>query len=271
MINKITSKRADPNGDLDKIFSNISVRFNPEKALLQGSPEYQLHAIIVSQLQEIESVLELAELNLIQSSKLYTNYLCRKMYTKTKHNVNLKEKLSGDFLLNSIIYYNASFDYLRILIRLIYSSSGEIRKDYPINKIKKELVRLRLLENDWFLALGSLVTKQHVKDFSAWISQNKKIPQKVKGKYERLRQKNEKIRKEYQANQLKHGAIPCFNKTDKSNILGSRYLVRLNQFYNCSNKRGLIRGWYWNLLNIDKTQKFLIGYHNTTVALINCL
>lgn len=273
IINSIRSKKVDPrNGDLEEINEKLFDRFNPE--IISGFLDKKdscKKTLISNQLQNIRGILELAGINLEFSCEKYVKSFCEKHYPDKKDNINLREKISGDFILNSIIYYNASFDYIRALLRLIYSSYDDLKRDYEREKIEGELRRLELEEGDWFLALGSLITRQGVRDFFVWLRNNDGVSSKIKGIFKKLRDKNEKLRKNYQANQLKHGAIPCFGKTDESNMSNSRYLITLEQFYKCENSIKIIKGFHRNLLKIDETQRFLIDYHNETVDFLNFL
>jgi hypothetical protein len=272
IIDSIASKKVNSkNGDLEfiekKIFDSYSPVNNPAPF---NKVDILKNILVFSQLQSINNVLELAELNLIFSCKKYLKSFCEKHYPNKKDDTSLQEKISGDFLLNSIIYYNASFDYIRVLLRFIYSSYDNLKEDYTLEKIKKEIKSQELEHGDWSLALGSLITRQQVKDFCNWLKNKKEISRKFKGVFKNLEVQNNKLRKNYQANQLKHGALPCFKKTDESNTLGFRYLVGLEEFYNCKNNIKIAMG-SCKRLEINKTQKFLIKYHNGTINLINFL
>lgn len=265
ILNLITSKEDAPqNGDLEVINNQLFNSFNTLDSNKYGE-DLCKKALIISQLQNISGILELAESNLIFSCKRFVESFCKHFFDK-KNDINLQEKISGDFILNSIIYYNASFDYIRVLLRLIYSSNQELQTNYNQKKIEEKLNFLSLEKVDWFIALGSLITIS--KNFNDWWKKIE-IPQEIRDCFKKINEENEKLRKNYQANQLKHGAIPCFKKSDKSNVLGFRFIIPIEQFYSCKNKTEISLRFHKNLLNINETQEFLIKYHNITINLLN--
>lgn len=90
--------------------------------------------------------------------------------------------------------------------------------------------------------------------------------------FEELKCRNKILRKDYQANQLKHCAIPHFTRSNEANTIGARNYVSLEQFYDNANKKFVLDfGYPHNSLSIEDTQKYLIKYHNLSVGFINKL
>lgn len=272
MIDFIASKKVNSQGQLDEVDS-IGTLITPSAVCeIQGRENKKIDcnhtALIVNQYANTEEILDLASYNLIFSSGDFSKKLCREFYHKL--DINLQEKTSIDFILNSILYYNASFDYLRVLLRFTYSSYQNLIECYSKFKVEEASKRLNLQENDWQLALGALITKTRIKKFSKWLKDSSNIPKDISKDFEDLVNKNGKLRIDYQANQLKHGAVPLLRRSDPANISGCRVFVTLDDFYS-KNTHKIIFGLPRKSLNIEETQKFLIKYNNTTVKVMNAI
>jgi len=222
-----------------------------------------------NQLYNLKSIMELASLNLIDSSEDNTREVCKKLYNKV--NSDLQERLSSDFLLSSILYYNASFDYIRILLMYIYDSYEKLIHTYPKDKVA-DIMKKMALDTNWELALGFLMTMQRIEQYLNWL-ENSQASKRIKNLFRKLKEQNEHLRNKYQANQLKHGVVPCFKRTNPANAIGLRIHESIEQFYNKKNikKFEYGAGFPENRLEIKDVQEFLISYHNLTTKLINLI
>ncbi len=180
------------------------------------------------------------------------------------------------FLLPSILFYNASFDYLCIFIYSLLTTRKEIvgSEETKIEKILQEMNNLNLSNGNygWIFALNSLITKsipirrQLVKKFKIFFCGD------FIKKLDELILENKEIRKSYYANMLKHQQIPFFKPKCLDNAGGAKYFININQFYSIKENIPSIHfAIPETVFDIDKTQKFLIKYHNITVKVFNCL
>jgi len=179
------------------------------------------------------------------------------------------------FLLPSLLFYNSSFDYLIIFIFSILTKNKEIIEceKTNINRVKKEMSDLNLSNKSWVFALNSLITKN-----------NTSIKKQLKKKFKRafaidfirffdeLNKKNRELRIDYYANIIKHQQIPFFKPKSLNNIGGAQNFIDLNKFYSIGEIAPPIIGRIPEVvLDIEKTQKFLIQYHNMIVKAFNYL
>ena len=88
-------------------------------------------------------------------------------------------------------------------------------------------------------------------------------------KYNELQNLNKDLRFKYQANRLKHQALPHFLRSDPKNAIGVRCFIPIDQFYDKNNVKSTFSfGLLSNSLSIDETQEFLIRYNNKTVEVV---
>lgn len=266
MLDFIAQKEFNPNGQLEKINIPSDITIWP-KLLNKKIDKIDSHnaGLVCNQLDNLLSIIELASSNLIDSSRNISMTICKKLYSA--ENTNAVEKISVDFILNSIIYYNASFDYLRVLLKYAYSSHRELTETYPREMVEGQMIRLNL-EKNWELALGLIIAKIDIKKYSEWAKDNEEISDNIKRAFSELKKMNKDLRTKYQANQLKHGAVPHFKRSDHSNLIGLKMFEGLEQFYD-SKGNSYDFGVYENQLQIDEVQDFLIKYHNCTANVIN--
>ena len=227
--------------------------------------------LIYNQFVNIYDILEMASWNLSCSTREYVEAIVKSL--ASKYNNNALEKFTVEFLLNSIIYYNASYDYILPAIYYIYTPHDEVVKKFPIKTVNKKMQKLKLTTN-WDLALCFLVNDylKKNKNMESCLASNASIPDDIKHQVKVLKDENKTLRNAFKANQLKHRAIPSFIHSDKSNMMGTRNFIDLSQFYNIDGGfRMDIGKQYDNPLNIDKTRDFLIKYHNTTVDLLDLI
>ncbi len=221
--------------------------------------------IFLNQFCELDYILELSRINLELS-------LSKEAFFSKNSSVNNKEKISTIFLLNSIVHYNSGFDYLKALLYLGYSSIEELHKLFPKNRIEDKVEKMNIAEADWELALVKMINEQKWEEYKEWLNNNNKISKKLVDLFEKLEEKNQILRNEYQANQLKHGLVPHFSRTDRGNVIGCRGVIKLDQFFDLKKKRRVVSlGYRENTLNISDTQSFLIDYNNLTVKLLKYL
>ncbi len=267
MVDFIEFKDNDGKGQLDRpTCPEVIMLF-----MLAGKELYKIDpnslTLICNQLNNVISVIELASFDLIYSSGNISEAMCQKWYSWD--NVHLKERVSVKYLLNSIIYYNASFDYFKVLLRYIYSSYDELIMTYPRNKVENEMQKLCLKRN-WDLALNSLITKP-TKKYEKWLEKNDTIPNTVRKAFIELEKRNDDLKNKYQANQLKHGAVPCFGTAGLPDITRAQTNESLEQFYNRKEQTSIRYdiGLYENKLQINEVQGFLVDYHNSTIQVLN--
>ncbi|MEO0124506.1 MAG: hypothetical protein ABIL69_10955 [candidate division WOR-3 bacterium] len=268
MIETIAYK---PEGQLEKIDIPANVNILPFSADLKIRNIDKNNIILVcNQLDNVSSIIELASSNLICSCNKVTSLICKKLYSND--DIDSKERISSDFLLNAMLYYNASFDYLRVLLKYIYTSYSDLIENYPQQKVIDKMQKLDLKKH-WELALGYCITYERNEEFLRWLKQNCKISEKIKAAFKSLATKNRVLRIRYQTNQLKHGAPPHFKRSNSTNLINVKTFESIEQFYNKEKFKTvkLSVGSYENQLDIDEVQKFLIKYHNCTAKLINAV
>lgn len=178
------------------------------------------------------------------------------------------------FLLPSVLFYNASFDYLSIFIFNLLTKRKEIIESKETNKQKvlKEMEKLGLFnkKHSWIFALNSLITKKE-----KIINQMEKKLENFFGSdfneiYSELKENNKKLRIEHYANIIKHQQIPFFKPASMNNIGGAKRFVDINQFYNIEKPPSSVTfGISEIVLDIEKTQEFLVQYHNLTIKTFN--
>lgn len=285
MIDKISSKQSDLDGQLDVIYTDNKLQFIPAycfkyRRCLKENPQIIL---AFNQLYEISQIIDFARHNLILSSGDMTRAFTKKFMSTDDSDVT--ETISSFFLSSSISFYNSSFDYLWIILMLLFSSYDDLIEIYPEKEIKKEMKKMGLNEDEWFKALFKkfMVPKFKKKkyfskicvrkrmDRKKWIKKNSNIPDKIKMKILDLNGKNKTLKKSYQANSLKHGKSPYFKRSNPLNAIGAELKLSKEQFYAKSGSQGISSGLPQNRLNIDDVQRFLIDYNNRTVEVVTLI
>lgn len=184
--------------------------------------------------------------------------------------------LKHRFLLPSIIFYNASFDYLYIFIYFLFTARKEILESKKTNKeeVLKEAKRLGLSDErySWIFALNSLITKE-----KAIINQTENKLKRLSHNgfneiVDEVRSENKKLRIKYFANIIKHQQVPFFKPKSIDNVGGAKIFIDINKFYSINEiSPSIICRIPEVVLDVDKTQIFLINYHNITVRAFNYL
>jgi len=184
------------------------------------------------------------------------------------------------FLLPSILFYNASFDYLYIFVFSLLTTRKEIvdSKEIKIDKVLDETGYLELSNKkySWMFALNSLITRK--------LKFKKEEKRKIKDTLEQfflrdfinifkdLKAENEELRINYYANIIKHQQIPFFKPKCLDNLGGAKSFVDINKFYSIDETTPSITfGIPEIVLDIEKTQKFLVQYHNITIKTFDYL
>jgi len=184
--------------------------------------------------------------------------------------------LEHRFMLPSILFYNASFDYLYIFIFSLLTIRKEIVESKKTNKDKvlKEAERLDLSNKkfSWMFALNSLITK----DKSIIKQIEKKLNQYLCHEFimilDELKMESKKLRINYYANLIKHQQIPFFKPKCNYNVGGAKSLIDINKYFSIDEITPSITfGIPETVLDIEKTQKFLVKYHNLMVKAFNYL
>lgn len=181
------------------------------------------------------------------------------------------------FLLPSLLFYNSSFDYLVIFIFSLLTKSKEIIECDKTNiyRVKKVMNNLDLSNKkySWIFALNSLITKD---DTSIKKQLKKKFNHVFSidfiGFFNELKTKNKELKINYYANIIKHQQIPFFKPKSLNNIGGAQNFIDINKFYSIDEiAPSIINGMPEVVLDIEKTQRFLIQYHNITIKIFNYL
>jgi len=181
------------------------------------------------------------------------------------------------FLLPSLLFYNSSFDYLIIFIFCLLTKSREIIEceKTDINKVQKEMNKLDLSNKkySWIFALNSLITKNIASIKEQLEEKSKQVfSTDFTEFFNKLDKKNRKLRINYYANIIKHQQIPFFKPKSLNNIGGAQNYIDIKRFYSIDEIVPSIIGEIPEVvLDIEKTQKFLIQYHNMTVKAFNYL
>jgi len=181
------------------------------------------------------------------------------------------------FLLPSLLFYNSSFDYLIIFIFCLLTKSREIIEceKTDINKVQKEMNKLDLSNKkySWIFALNSLITKNIASIKEQLEEKSKQVfSTDFTEFFNKLDKKNRKLRINYYANIIKHQQIPFFKPKSLNNIGGAQNYIDIKRFYSIDEIIPSIIGEIPEVvLDIEKTQKFLIQYHNMTVKAFNYL
>ncbi|MDD3344829.1 MAG: hypothetical protein PHO34_00105 [Candidatus Omnitrophica bacterium] len=268
MADFIASEKDNINWRLDKL-EDISVTQALTVKLFKNREVNDNHRVlIVNQYADTKAVLELASMNLILSAESVVKKISRTVFSSDDSNA--KELLVSNYLMNSIVYYNASFDYLKLLIRVAYSSYSDLIGNFPKQKIDEVLNKFQLKEEEWETALREIISKIKFEEFKKWL--NGSLSSDLIKKYVGLQNLNKDLRFKYQANRLKHQAVPHFRRSDLGNAIGVRCSISREQFYNKDNiKSSFYFGFPQNTLDINDTQRFLIKYNNKTVELVRDL
>jgi len=176
------------------------------------------------------------------------------------------------FLLTSILFYNASFDYIYILIFILLMKRKDIIKEIGRYKVIKEMKKLDLSnkKHSWIFALNSLVTKTQKKEIIKKL--NNIFHNNFIDIFNDLDKENKKLKKNHYANIIKHQLIPFFKPVSLDNVGGAKLFPDINQFYSKINHPSSITfGRSEIILNIENSQKFLVKYHNKTIKVFNYL
>lgn len=178
------------------------------------------------------------------------------------------------FLLPSMLFYNASFDYIYILIFFLLINRKEIidlkqtRKNRVLNEMKK--LDLSNRKHSWIFALNSLITRNLKNEIEKRL--NKNFNKAFINIFKELKEENKKLKKNHYANIIKHQLIPFFKPASLDNIGGAKVFPDINQFYSKTNHPFSITfGRSEIVLNIENSQKFLVQYHNKTIKVFNYL
>lgn len=247
-----------------------------------------------------QRVFDRAEIALLLNSSSNLKYCIEnaKYYLNLSHSKNINEisrrkpssfkdsdeyddhirAIGHKFLIPSIIVYNASFDYTRIFLFYLLIRRTEIIKFKGITRelIENEMKRLGLQrKSSWIYALNSLLTKppldkEIIKLFEFKLK--KFLSSGFQKLFENQKRENTKLKNDYCANLIKHQQIPFFRPKSCANVGGAKYFPNLDQFYSVDTKYPQIIGGLPEIdLDINKTQMYLIRYHNNTVNVFNYL
>lgn len=261
MIDKISSKQSDPDGQLEVIINRDYSTHIIFSDIVKNNPQIIL---AWNQLYDISQVIDFARHNLILSSGDMTKAFTKKFMNTDDSDVT--EAISSFFLSSSILFYNSSFDYFWILLKLMFSSHKELISICPEDDIKIKK-KSKLKENEW----SKVLFKKFGYFREYWIKKNPNISDEVKKKILDLYKKNKTLKENYQANNLKHGEFPYFQRSNPINTIGAELKLSKEQFYLKLGNRRVSFGLPKNGLNINDVQRFLIDYNNRTVEVVNLM
>jgi hypothetical protein len=274
IIEIISANDVNPKGQIDRFFYSKSLLgYILKRPVIQGNElEVGIASLLSNQYRNIEEIMLVASHNLIFSSDLVARAIV-KTFSPSALRIDQAsvEHYSAMFLYNALVFYNASFDYLKVLLYIQYSSHAEIVTKFPKKKIEDKISYLKLNSVDWQIALNALITEQEYGNFKKWLKQHaNEFPKGFSSLFGELIVKNRKLKNDYQANQLKHGKLPHFEREDRANILGGREFVSLDDFFN-KNIKKISFGFHSNIISIFDTQEFLIDYNNLTAKILKLL
>lgn len=182
------------------------------------------------------------------------------------------------FLLPSILFYNASFDYIYILIFFLSMNRKEIidLKQTGKNKVLNEMKKLDLSnkKHSWIFALNSLITRNLTRNLKGEIEKrlDKNFNSAFIDMFDEIKEENKKLKKNHYANIIKHQLIPFFKPVSLDNVGGAKVFPDINKFYSKNNHSLPITFAISEIvLNIENSQKFLVQYHNKTIKVFNYL
>jgi len=222
--------------------------------------------MIYNQFNNVIEIIDLARFYLIFSSgNLVKKYSLEFMKDDDSDTL---ERISSYFLLSSIIFFNSSFDYIRILVRLIYSTHEELIKQFEKKKISEIIEKWKLEKHDWYVALFKLILEINSEKEKKWIMKKPYISKEIIKSFFDLIKNNEVLKRKYQANLIKHNAFPSFRRSNIENSIDARLQISVDSFY--ANK-GVISCGIPKMLYIEEVQKFLIEYNNLTVKYIRSI
>ena len=225
--------------------------------------------LISNHFENISSVIGTFSHHLFMSEKAVSEKIAKG--TSAKVDSNLVEMYEEQSLNAAIIFANSSFDYMQILVALLFVPVDELTKVATIKEIHKKMKKSGLESQDWYLAFFSIIQKYFQESrFSdkGWYALHKnKIPTSILKSYEELEKLVSRLRKEYQANILKHYGITAFSKSDQTNILRRSYAnFSIEEFFSKHIKKVGI-GSRKNELELDSTRDFLFDYLSKMVSL----
>ncbi len=258
MVERISCKPSNPSGQLEVLKVDFTLKINSKQ-----NPNFFLAWNL---LNDIRSVMDYARHNLVFSSgKMSRNFTNSFMTTDDSDSV---EAISSFFLSNSILFFNSSFDYLWIFLRISYSSHEDFTSVFSKNIIEKKIKNELIQKDDWQKGLFEMISNIKYRERKKWIIENKEITEMMKKKICQITYINNALKRKYQANDIKHGRFPYFLRSNPQNGSGIKFKLAMEQFYSKSGGTGITFGIPQTGLNIDDVQKFLIEYNNRTVELI---
>jgi len=245
---------------------NIERKFDEaEVALLSNSAWNLKYCIEIS-----KYFLKLSSRKSVQK---LTNRKANSFESKNRYEDSIRA-IEHRFLLPSILFYNASFDYIYILIFFLLINRKKIidlkqtRKNRVLNEMKK--LDLSNRKHSWIFALNSLITINLKNEIEKIL--NKNLNNAFVNIFKELKEENKKLKKNHYANIIKHQLIPFFKTASLDNIGGAKVFPDINQFYSESNHPLPITfGISEIVLNIENSQNFLVQYHNKTIKVFNYL
>jgi len=273
MIDFIASKKVNSKGNLDYFEFNAEIETlnivweNSQSGIVKSQK-----ILICNQFANCADILDFAESNLIFSSGNVAKTLCARLSPKTPITSDFQEAIAIKYLLNAMIYYNASFDYIVILLRLIFTPYNKLVEDFPPKKIMERMEKLGIDEKNWEIALRSRITNFTNKKygFNKWYKGAHNIPDNIRHCFDNLKKKNKDLREKYKVNKIKHQCIPHFKRSNIVNCIEMRASISMEQFYGSPKKFQVNFGWQ-NYLEINEVQEFLISYNNETVKVLKKL
>jgi len=267
MIKSIRIKSSESEGQLNGL-RDLRSRFSPFSFLnkwLLRDPELIKKSMIYNQFINIIEIIDIARFYLVSSSDKMACKYSREFLNETISDAT--ERIASYFLISSIIFYNSSYDYLRILIRLFYSTREELIKQYE-KKILSNIEKMKLDNCDWFVALFKSITDIKREDENIWINNNSRISEDTKKSFFELKKQNEILKRKYRANLIKHNTYPSFKRSNIGNSIDARLDVSMDSFFTNKVK---ISCAIPKMLEIEDVQKYLIEYDNLTVSTVKLI
>ncbi len=217
-----------------------------------------------------KSILDLAKFHLVLSNSSIAEKLALSTSdSNTKIESDHRELFEEQSLNATLVFANASIDYLQILLMLAYTSFHDLEKLVGKEKVKNKINQGNISQNDWYVAFYAKLQEQFNNKFKD--NNNNNIPKWLIKDYSKIKKMNMELKTKYQANAIKHYSVTSFLKSNTANVLRSNYTsINMDAFY--SNKIHTISiGSRSSIISLKDCRSFLYAYINTSIRLFNRL
>lgn len=249
--------------------AKIQITINDKQ--IEREIDLRIALLLNNHLKSTHAILSLARYHLVLSHPdTAINIAHAIIKNKSDSSSDTREYIQIQSLNAALVFANASFDYMQILIMLFFEEYISLtnlatRKEVEM-KIEKEDIK------DWDMAFFSILQRKfHINNQHGWYEKNKNnLPPWLIKDYEELESENSKLKQDYHANPLKHYAISTYEKTNPTNVLGRDYSsMNINDFYSENKNFSVPIGSRRSEMKIDDCRQFLGNYINLSNRLFN--